>query len=305
MKIVLAGGTGFLGRPLAAALARDGHDVVVLTRGSTAAPGAPIRRTIWVPDGHSGRWSPELDGADAVVNLAGESITAKRWTRAHKQRILDSRVSATRSLVEAIHAARMPPAVFVSASAVGYYGPLGDQVATEDTPQGSDFLASVCVQWETEASRVASAHTRVVLVRSGLALECDGGALRRVLPPFRFGLGGRFGSGKQYWSWIHRQDWIGLVSWAIISPTVTGPINATAPTPVTNAEFARALGRAVHRPAFLPIPAFALRLILGEMADAVLLSGQRVVPAKAERLGFRFQYSQLTEALRDILRRGR
>ena len=300
MKIVLAGSTGFLGRPLAMALARDGHDVVILTRGLTAAPGSPVRGTNWLPDGRSGPWSRELDGADAVVNLAGESITAKRWTAVQKQRILDSRVDATHSLVEAIRAARTPPSVFVSGSAVGYYGPLGDEIATEETRCGSDFLAGVCVRWEAEANRAGTARTRVVLIRTGLALERDGGALARMLPPFRFGLGGPFGSGRQYWSWIHRQDWIALVRWAIHNPAVAGPINATAPNPVTNAVFSRALGQALNRPAFLPAPACALRLILGELADAVLLSGQRVVPAKAERLGFEFQYTHLTAALRAI-----
>lgn len=305
MKIVLAGGTGFLGRPLAMALARDGHDVVILTRGFAAAPDAPVRSATWLPDGRSGPWSRELDDADAVVNLAGESLMAKRWTAAHKQRILDSRIAATRSLVEAVHDARRPPAVFVSGSAVGYYGPLGDEIATEETSCGSDFLAGVCAQWETEANRAGSPRTRVVLVRTGLALERDGGALRAMLLPFRFGFGGPFGSGRQYWSWIHRLDWIGLVRWAIHNPAVTGPINATAPTPVTNAVFSSALGRALNRPAFLPAPAFTLRLILGEVADAVLLSGQRVVPAKAERLGFAFQYSQLEKALRAIFGRTR
>jgi uncharacterized protein (TIGR01777 family) len=277
MKVVIAGGTGFLGRALAARLESDGHDVVVPARGSTR----------------------DVDGADAVVNLSGESIAGKRWSAAQKQRILDSRIQITRGLVDAILAARKRPAVFVSGSAVGYYGPLGDEIATEDTPPGSDFLARVCIQWETEALRAATA-ARVVCVRTGLVLERDGGALPAMLPPFWFGAGGPVGSGRQYWPWIHRADWVGMVRWALQNTAVSGPMNVTGPTPVTNREFARALGRALHRPAFLPAPAFALRLLLGEMADALLLSGQRAVPARAQRGGFTFAYPTLDGALQAL-----
>ena len=297
MKIVIAGGTGFLGRPLADALAAEGHEIVTLTRGRAAANGQPTRRAVaWTPDGNIGPWAAEIDGAGAVVNLAGESIAGKRWTAAQKRRILDSRVLATRSLVAAIAGARTPPAVFVSGSAVGYYGPRGDEKIPEDTPPGGDFLANVCVQWEGEAAR-AKAATRVVLLRTGLALERDGGALPQMLPPFQFGAGGPVGSGRQFWPWIHRADWIALVQWAIRTPAVAGAINGTAPNPVTNAEFARALGRAMHRPAFMPAPAFALELLLGEMADALLLSGQRAVPERPEQLGFTFRYARVDEAL--------
>jgi uncharacterized protein (TIGR01777 family) len=297
MKIVIAGGSGFLGRPLAAALAADGHDIVTLSRGAAATGAqARTRAVAWTPDGSIGPWAAEIDGAGAVVNLAGESIAGKRWTAEQKRRILDSRVLATRSLVAAIAGARTPPAVLVSGSAVGYYGPRGDEKIPEDTPPGSDFLANVCVQWEGEAAR-AKAATRVVLLRTGLALERDGGALPQMLPPFQFGAGGPVGSGRQFWPWIHRADWIALVQWAIRTPAVAGAINGTAPNPVTNAEFARALGRAMHRPAFMPAPAFALKLLLGEMADALLLSGQRAVPERPEQLGFTFRYSRLDEAL--------
>jgi uncharacterized protein (TIGR01777 family) len=298
MRIIIAGGTGFLGRPLALALAADGHDVVVLSRRAEAT--GTVRSIAWTPNGESGPWASAIDGAGAVVNLAGESIAAKRWTAAQKQKILDTRVQATRSLVSAIRGAAAPPPVLVSGSAVGYYGPLGDEVATEDTPPGADFLASVCVAWEEEARRAATGRTRVVCVRTGIVLEKDGGALPQMLPPFKFGAGGPVGSGRQYWPWIHRQDWIDLVRWAIQTPDVSGAINATAPRPVTNAEFARALGRAMHRPAFLPAPAFALRLMLGEMADALLLSGQRAVPRRAERGGFTFTYARADDALQAI-----
>jgi uncharacterized protein len=300
VKIVIAGGTGFLGRPLSARLVADGHELVVLTRSS--ASDAPGRAVVWSPDGGIGGWTREVDGAGAVINLAGESIAGRRWSAAHKQEILNSRVRATRSLTAAILAASRPPAVFISGSAVGYYGPLGDAIATEATPAGSDFLAQVCTEWETEAHRAGNSGTRVVCIRTGLALERDGGALPQMLPPFKFGVGGPLGSGRQYWPWIHRSDWIDLVRWAIRTAAVAGPINATAPTPVTNAEFARALGRALHRPAVLPAPAFALRLALGEMADALLLSGQRAIPAVAETLGFSFTYTRVDDALGAIFR---
>lgn len=282
MKIVISGGTGFLGTPLAAALSGDGHEVVVLPRDQES-------------------WPAHVNGAGAIVNLAGEPIAGKRWTEEHKRRILDSRLRVTRTLADAARAAASPPAVFVSGSAVGYYGPLGDDVATEDTPPGSDFLARVCVQWEAEARKAASPATRVVCIRTGLVLEKDGGALPQMLPPFRFGVGGKLGSGRQYWPWIHREDWINLVRWTMLTPAVSGPVNATAPQPVTNAEFAHALGHALHRPALLPAPGFALKLILGEMAGALLLSGQRAVPAKATHLKFQFKYETLDAALVAIL----
>ena len=304
MTIVIAGGTGFLGRALAARLAGAGHDVLVLTRGAASTPTPPrVRAVAWAPDGQAGPWSAAIDAADAVVNLAGESIAEHRWSAAHKRRVLESRLDATRSLTAAIRAAARPPAVFVSGSAVGYYGPRGDEIVTEDTPPGSDFLARVAVQWEAEAAGAAGTRTRVVCIRTGLVLGAEGGALPRMLLPFRLGAGGPLGSGRQYWPWIHRDDWTALVEWAIGAAGATGAVNATAPNPVTNREFARALGRALHRPAFVPAPAFALRLALGEMADALLLSGQRAVPARAERLGFSFRYPTVDAALAGIFRR--
>jgi uncharacterized protein (TIGR01777 family) len=303
MRIVIAGGTGFLGARLAERLLADRHDVVVLTRnvGGLRPPGtAKVVR--WQPNGTIGAWAASLEGADAIVNLAGESIAARRWSADHKRRILESRVQATRSLVEAIQAASNPPAVLVSGSAVGYYGPLGSEIVTEEASAGNDFLAGVCLQWEAEAAR-ASARTRVVCIRTGLVLDRSGGALPQMLPPFKLGAGGPVGSGRHYWPWIHREDWVDLVRWAVQTGGAVGAVNATAPKPVTNAEFARALGRALHRPSFMPAPAFALRLMLGEMADALLLSGQRAVPAKAERLGFTFRYAELNDALAAIFGR--
>jgi uncharacterized protein len=300
MKVVIAGGTGFLGRPLTTSLLQDKHDVIVLTRGRDARIAAGARGVEWDPSGETGTWAAAIDGAHVVVNLAGESIAGKRWSAAQKQRILDSRLRATRSLVTAIGNASAPPSVFVSGSAVGYYGPLGDEPATEATPAGHDFLAHVCEQWEREALRAANSRTRVACIRTGIVLEKDGGALPEMLPPFRVGAGGPVGSGRQYWPWIHRDDWIALVRWVIDTPAASGAINATGPRPVTNAVFARALGRAMHRPAFLPAPAFALKLLLGEMAEALLLSGQNALPAKATRAGFQFRYHTVDDALRAI-----
>jgi uncharacterized protein (TIGR01777 family) len=302
MRVVVAGGTGFLGTPLVSSFARDGHDVVVLTRGSQRSSGlqpANVSFLPWAPNGDAGSWKSAIDGAGAVVNLAGESIAGKRWSADQKQRILDSRVRATRSLVAAIGEAARPPQVFVSGSAVGYYGPLGDQIVEEDGRPGSDFLATVCVEWEREAAPAAD-RTRLVCVRTGLVLEKDGGALPEMLPPFWFFVGGPVGTGRQYWPWIHRDDWLALVRWSIATPAVAGALNATAPNPVTNAEFARALGAALHRPAFMPAPAFALRLMLGEMADGLLLSGQRAVPARATQAGFTFKYARVDDALAAI-----
>jgi uncharacterized protein len=294
MHLVIAGGTGFLGTPLANALRAEKHRISVLSRTKTAASDV----IVWDPNGQVGSWAAALEGADAVINLAGEPIAERRWTAERKQRILRSRVDATRSLAAAIHACAKPPRVLISGSGVGFYGPCGDEVVTESHPAGSDFLAGVCVEWEAEAL-AAQAHTRVVLVRTGLVLARDGGALPKMLPPFWFGAGGPVGSGRQYWPWIHRQDWIDLVRFAISTDTVEGAINATAPAPVTNREFAKALGRAIHRPAITPVPEFVLKVILGEMSQA-LLTGQRAVPESGERAGFKFTYRTLESALADL-----
>ena len=302
MKTIIAGGSGFLGRALARALVTAEHEVVLLTRGAARGPSSGGRAVTWTPDGGVGPWAYELDGATAIVNLAGESIAGRRWSAAHKQRIRDSRVLATRSLAAAVAAAARPPQVFVSGSAVGYYGPHGDEVVTEDTPPGSDFLARVAAEWEAEAQPVA-ARARLVVIRTGIVLDRHEGALPQMLPPFWFGVGGPVGSGRQYWPWIHRADWVDLVRFAIQSPAAAGALNATAPHPVTNSEFAAALGRVLRRPAVMRAPGFALKLILGEMAGPLLLSGQRAVPAKAEAIGVTFTHKLIDEALRSIFNR--
>jgi hypothetical protein len=240
-----------------------------------------------------------FDGADVVVNLAGEPLDAGRWTDARKASIVESRVKTTETLVNGMSSVARRPPVFLNASAIGVYGTHGSEALTEESPPGANFLASVCVEWE-KAAMAAAWMTRVVLLRTGLPLDKTGGALPQLARPFKLFAGGRVGSGNQYWSWIHRDDWTRLVRWAIENTEVKGPLNLTAPSPVTNREFTAALAHALHRPAFAPAPAFAVRLAFGEMADAVILSGQRVLPAKAERNGFEFRYPDLASALRQI-----
>jgi uncharacterized protein len=308
MRIVIAGGTGFLGSPLGEVYAEEGHDVRVLTRGlepgesrhdpGTGVPG--VTRVGWKPDGQGGPWAAALDGADAVVNLAGASLAAERWTPQRKAVLRDSRIVPTKSLVAALASLSAPPPVFISASGIGYYGDTGNTIATEDSPAGSDFIAQLVEDWEAEARKAESGRTRVALLRSGVVLERSGGALAKLIPPFRMFVGGRMGSGRQYMSWIHRIDWVEMVRWIVDTPGACGPFNTTAPEPVTNREFARALGRALHRPRLVPAPAFALRLMLGEMARPMLLSGQRAVPAKARRLDFHFRYPTIEQAFRGI-----
>ena len=248
-------------------------------------------------------WWQALDGAGAVVNLAGESIAAGRWTPRQKERILQSRIRATRALVQGIAAVANKPAVLVSGSAVGYYGPRGDEELDEGAPPGDDFLARVCVAWEGEARRAAEEGVRVALVRTGLVLAARGGALPRLVLPFRLGAGGPLGSGRQWMPWIHLDDLVELFVFLIQGEGLEGPFNGTAPQPVTNRQFARTLGRVLGRPSWLPAPAAALRLALGEMADALLLSGQRAVPRRALEAGFRFRFPELEPALRDLLAR--
>ncbi len=295
MRIVVAGGTGFLGRPLVSALRADGHAVTTLTRGAAVREG----EAIWQPDGSLGNWARVLDGADAVVNLAGASIGARRWTRAEKRRIRDSRILATRSLAGAIARASRPPGVFLSGSGVGYYGSRSEEVLTEDSGPGSDFLSEVCRAWEAEAVAAEQIGTRVVIMRTAPVLGSGGGILEQLARPFRFFVGGPIGSGRQYMPWIHLEDWIALAR-VLLSGDRRGAFNATAPAPVTNEDFTRALARALHRPAFVRAPAFALRLLLGETADGLALVSQRAIPARALAEGFRFKYPNLEEALREI-----
>jgi len=293
MRVLVTGGTGFVGAPLCRALRGEGHTVTVVTRDPGGVAGAAVG---W------DALEPAVRDADALVNLAGEPIAGGRWTAARKEQIVASRIETTRALVSAVAATERRPSVLVSASAVGYYGPRGDEPLDETATPGAGFLADVCRAWEAEALAAEPLGLRVVRLRLGIVLATEGGALGRMLPPFRAFVGGPLGSGRQWMSWIHRDDVTGLVVAALDGDAWRGAVNATAPSPVTNAEFAQALGRALARPAWLRTPAAVLRLALGEMAG-MLLTGQRVVPAVAERLGYAYRYRDLASALRASARR--
>ena len=287
MRVLVTGGTGLVGRPACDALRAAGHAVTIVSR----EPGrVPARAIGW--DG----LRTAIPETDAIVNLAGESIASGRWTAARKAAIRSSRVEATRALVDAVAAASPRPKVLVNASAVGYYGAHGDEPLDETAAAGTDFLARLCVEWEAEARRAEALGVRVVVVRLGVVLAPDGGALSAMLLPFRAGLGGPIGGGRQWISWVHRDDVVGLLREAVGNAEYAGPVNATSPNPVTNRDFARALGRALHRPTVLPVPGIGLRLLMGEMAT-MLLTGQRVLPKVAERLGYAWQQPELPEAL--------
>jgi uncharacterized protein (TIGR01777 family) len=293
MQVMVTGATGLIGRPLVRALAAAGHSVLVVSR----SPGrVPARAVGWdaVPQA--------IEEMDAVVNLAGEPVAEGRWTEARKQEIRTSRIDGTRALVRALREATKRPGVFVSASATGYYGPRGDEPVDESAAPGHDFLAGVCKAWEAEAAAAEALDVRVVRLRIGVVLAPDGGALGKMLLPFRAGIGGRVGSGEQWMPWVHVDDVCGLVVAALAGGEWRGPVNATAPNPVRNRDFARALGHALDRPAVLPVPGFALRLLFGEMAG-ILLTGQRAVPAAAQERGYAFKHPELAGALADILAR--
>jgi len=302
MNLLVTGGTGFIGAALCRALTQQGHKLVVVTRSPLAHAAVPgLRYLPWDdPAAHPPlTWQQLISEVDGVIHLAGESLAAGRWTPARKQAIQESRVQTTRRLVDAMAARPKRPAIFLSASAVGYYGPRGDESLDETAPPGSGFLAQTCRQWEQEAFRAEALGVRVIRLRLGVVLGPGGGAVAKMAPPFRAWLGGPLGSGRQWMSWIHREDVIGLVEWALKQPQLAGPLNATAPNPVTMRGFCRELGRALRRPSWLPVPSVALRLVLGEMAQ-MLLTGQRVVPRAALEHGYRFRFPDLREALRMI-----
>lgn len=298
MRVVVTGATGLVGLPLVRRLLAGGHEVVVLSR--QAAPQLPAGAVAlrW-PQPRD--WRAALDGADGVVHLAGESLAARRWDAAHKERIRRSRIDSTAALVAAMTASARPPRSLICASAVGYYGPCGDQQLTEADGPGTDFLARLCVDWEAAALAAEPAGVRVCLLRTGLVLAADGGGLPRLAAAFRGFAGGPLGNGRQWVSWIHRDDLVELIAWLLVTEPARGPVNAVAPSPQTNADFARQLGRALRRPCWLPAPAFALRLALGEMADAMLLAGQRVLPQRALALGYEFRHPELAGALASLL----
>ena len=300
MKIVVAGGSGFLGRPLVARLSSAGHEVIVLSRAGVGVGGSRTRTVAWQPDGAAGSWADAIDGAGAVVNLAGEGISDRRWTKARKTWLEQSRLLSTRSLVAAIARAAERPPVLISASGVGYYGDTGDRIVTESDPPGRDFLANLCVAWEAEARKAEALGCRVALLRTGVVLARHGGALKKLVPPFLMCAGGPIASGRQFLPWIHLDDYLALTEWLIEHAGASGPFNAAAPNPVTSRDFAKALGRAMHRPSSLPMPRVALRLLIGEMADVALVAGQRVVPSRALADGFVFRCPEIDGAMRAI-----
>ena len=310
MNVLLTGGTGLIGRALTADLVGDGHSVTVLTRSpQNAAPRLPAEVAIHPWDARSlAGWAHLVAKADAVVNLAGESIAGenlfailtRRWTPAVKARIRESRVRVGELLTQAIQQADRKPAVFVQASAVGYYGPASDHDLTEDAPPGDDFLARLCVDWEGATAAVEALGIRRVVIRTGLVLARDGGILPVMLTPVRFFVGGPLGSGRQAVPWIHIADEVSAIRFLMESEAAHGPYNLAAPNPVTQGEFVQTAGHVLHRPAFLPAPAFALNLALGEKATLVL-DGQRAVPHRLLEAGFHFQYETLDAALRDLL----
>jgi uncharacterized protein (TIGR01777 family) len=300
MNIVVTGGTGFIGSSLIPLLRLEGHDVVLLTRDPEKAPPVGgVTRVRW--DGVTqGDWAVHVQRADAVINLAGESIGGGRWTPSRKERIVASRINATRALLESIRRGEKRPSLFINSSAVGYYGPVESGDVTEDHPPGRGFLADLCLRWEQQALAVGELGPRVVILRTGVVVGKKGGALERMLPPFRLYAGGPVGSGKQWLPWVHRDDVGGAILFALGNTALSGPVNVVAPESVDMRSFCAALGGALSRPSWLPVPALALRAALGEMAD-MILTGQRVVPAKLLALGYRFRYPALVPALASVV----
>jgi len=301
MQIVVTGGTGFIGRPLCTALCQEGHRVILLTRRIEAQRTCDSTITAVEWNGReAGAWEKCLEGADAVINLAGAPIADGRWNDARKQLLMESRVLTTRLLVKALSRCSARPRTLINASGIGYYGASDDRVLDEGSARGQGFLSYLCILWEAEALRAAELGVRVVMLRTGMVLEQDGGALPKMLLPFRFFAGGPIMPGTQWVSWIHRRDHIGLIQWILTRPSISGPVNAVAPEAVTMNQFCHALGRALHRPCWLPVPGFALHLALGELGT-LMTTGQRVTPAKALSEGYVFQYPKLDPALRAIL----
>ncbi|MEX2162601.1 MAG: TIGR01777 family oxidoreductase [Anaerolineales bacterium] len=306
MRILITGGTGLIGRALAEGLAAEGHEIVILSRSPSRISGLPTgaRAIAWDAKTAAG-WGEFADGADAIVNLAGESLKGEgllptRWTAKRKQLIRQSRLDAGAAVMDAIRAAKRKPKVLLQTSAVGYYGPHGDETVTEDSPAGSDFLASVCVAWEDSTAAAEGLGVRRVVLRTGIPLTLKGGAFPSLVLPFRLFAGNTFGSGRQYYPWIHFDDYIAALRFLIAKPEARGAFNISSPNPLPNRAFARTLGRVMHRPVWAPVPRFALQLAFGEVAT-VVMDGQRALPSKLMQLGFKFAYSDLEPALKDLL----
>lgn len=303
MRVIITGGSGLIGRALTTDLARNSHEVIIISRRPERIIGLPagVRAERW--DGRTAEgWYSLADGADAIVNLAGENISSGRWTDERKHTILQSRLNAGQAVVQAVKAVTHKPRVVIQASGIGYYGPCGNEEITEETPPGHDFLAGLAVEWESSTASLEALGVRRAVIRTGVVLSTEGGALPRMLLPFRFFVGGRLGSGRQWFPWIHIADEVGAIRFLIESEDASGPFNLSAPIPLTNTEFSHLLGQQLRRPALMPTPEFALRLLFGEMATA-LLDGQRAIPKRLLQLGFRFRFPEAGPALRDLLGR--
>ena len=299
MKVLVTGASGLIGSAAVASFKSAGQNVVRMVRSGSPGPGTAL-------------WDPAkgtidkaaLEGLDAVVHLAGENIAAGRWTAEQKARILDSRVKGTQLLAETLAGLAKPPKVFLAASATGYYGNRGDESLDESSSAGSNFLAQVCIPWEKATEPASAAGIRVVNLRIGVVLAADGGALAKMITPFKFGVGGRIGSGRQYMSWIELSDIVGAINHVLATESMQGPVNAVAPNPVTNADFTATLGKVLSRPTFFTMPAFAARMAFGEMGDELLLGSTRVYPKRLLESGYKFQFAELEPALRYLLEAG-
>lgn len=300
-RVIVTGATGLIGKALCKQLSLQGYDIVVFSRNPEKArgslPGAVVQ---WSP-AEEGEWFSAIDGAYGIIHLAGASVFGKRWSDSYKQEIRDSRVIGTRGIVNAIAAAKTKPSVFISGSAIGYYGFRDDTMIDEDASPGNDFLARVCAEWEQEGARAEEYGTRTVLLRTGIVLDAKEGALAQMVPLFKMFMGGPIVPGTQWFSWIHRDDEVGIIMHALEDERIKGPLNATAPEPQTNSDFSASLGKVLGRPSWLPAPGFGLKIVLGEVAD-MLTEGQRVMPRKAEQMGYEFLFPSSEEALRDLLK---
>jgi hypothetical protein len=302
MTVIITGGSGLVGRALTASLTTDGHEVIILSRSPEKVTQLPNQAQAEGWDGRSPQgWGHLANEAEAIVNLAGASLADSRWTDARKKQLLDSRVLPGQAVTQAVEAATNRPRVVIQASAVGYYGPGGDEEIDETASPGNDFLAKLCLDWEAATAPIAGMGVRLATMRTGVVLSMKGGALPKQSLPFKMFVGGPVGSGKQWYPWIHIDDAVAGIRFLIETELAAGPINLTAPNPVTNAQFGRTIGKVMGRPAFMPAPAFAMKLLFGEMST-VLLDGQRVIPKALQDLGFTFKFPDVESALRDLLK---